>query len=213
MSASSDQTPQAILRSRLEAIPDVHRAFVEGPPWHVSLVCKHPDPNAAEVELAARSVLGQLGYLAEDVRLEVSFLSWSPQTNRVRFLGVALTNQSVTRATAAVTLEWNGAAIDASEQGEAGPVAALRLCAVATLQALEQVVRGVLRFQVVGIRVVRVFDSDLVVVLLRTSEPPQRQLIGAALAAGTPHRAAALAVLNATNRILGNYLSNTDDGS
>jgi hypothetical protein len=34
--------------------------------------------------------------------------------------------------------------------------------------------------------------------------------VGAALASGDPHRAAALAVLNATNRVLGNYLSHSN---
>jgi hypothetical protein len=212
MSASSDPTPQAILRSRLASIPNVDRVFVEGPPWRVTLVCRQPNVNAAELELAARSLLGQMGYLATDVQLDVSFLSGSAQTHRVRFIGATLATQSVTRAAATVTLEWNEARIDAVAEGETGPVAALRLCALATLQALEQVVQGALRFHIVGIRVLRVFDSDLVVVLLRTSEPPHRQLIGATLVTGDPHRAAALAVLNATNRILGNFLSSTEEG-
>jgi hypothetical protein len=45
-------------------------------------------------------------------------------------------------------------------------------------------------------------------VLLRTENV--HALIGASLATGDVHRSAALAVLNATNRVLGNYLANSE---
>ena len=40
-----------------------------------------------------------------------------------------------------------------------------------------------------------------------------KPLIGAALATEDPFRSASLAVLNATNRVLGNYLANVDSGA
>ena len=76
------------------------------------------------------------------------------------------------------------------------------------LRALESILNGRMRFGLVGIKSFRAFDSDVVVVLVRTDHV--NQLIGASLATGDPHRSAALAVLNATNRVLGNYLTNTE---
>ena len=64
-----------------------------------------------------------------------------------------------------------------------------------------------MRFQLVGIKPLRAFDADVVVALVR-SDVDGKSLIGAALEADDAHRAASIAVLNATNRLLGNYLSN-----
>ena len=79
----------------------------------------------------------------------------------------------------------------------------------ATLAALDQVLDGRVKFQMVGIKPFRAFDADVVVALLR-SDVDGKSLIGAALATEDPYRSAALAVLNATNRHLGNYLGTND---
>jgi hypothetical protein len=63
----------------------------------------------------------------------------------------------------------------------------------------------------VGIKGFRAFDAEVVVAVLRGGTTDGRTLIGAALATENLHRSAALAVLNATNRILGNYLTQTQD--
>jgi hypothetical protein len=41
---------------------------------------------------------------------------------------------------------------------------------------------------------------------LYRSGPPRQHLVGAVVVGDDPHRAACIAVLNALNRILGNYL-------
>lgn len=77
----------------------------------------------------------------------------------------------------------------------------------ATLDALGRIVPELPPVQLVGVRTVRVFDRDLVVVLLRQSGAGERSLVGTGLEAGDRALYAARAVLNALNRTLGNYLS------
>jgi len=113
------------------------------------------------------------------------------------------------RAAAEVELEWGGQAYSERAEGEASPPLELRLAATATLKALEGILRGRVQFSLLGIKSFRAFDTDVVVVLMRTDQGAP--LVGASLASGDPYRAAALAVLNATNRVLGNYLSHSHD--
>jgi hypothetical protein len=58
------------------------------------------------------------------------------------------------------------------------------------------------------VKVVRAFDANVVIcsIIQRGDEGPDR-LLGCYLADGDMVRGAALAVLNATNRILGNFVS------
>ena len=126
---------------------------------------------------------------------------------RVRFVSAGMQAPRSGRAVAKVELEWAGRIYDAELEGESGPALETRLAALATLAALEKVLDGRVRFQLVGIKPFRAFDADVVVALLR-SDAGARSLLGAALTADDPQRAAAIAVLNATNRVLGNYLAN-----
>jgi hypothetical protein len=108
---------------------------------------------------------------------------------------------------ARVELEWAGQTYTGELEGESGPAPELRLTAMATLAALGEVLGGRVHFQLVGIKPMRAFDADVVVALIR-SDVDGKSLIGSALEADDAHRAASIAVLNATNRLLGNYLSN-----
>ena len=109
-----------------------------------------------------------------------------------------------------MALEWEGKVFEDEMEGEGGAALELRLAALTTLRSLEAVLSGALRFHLVGIKTVRAFDADLVVVLVRAENGSAGALVGSAIAGDNPERAATLAVLNATNRILGNYLY-TDD--
>ena len=111
------------------------------------------------------------------------------------------------RARAEVELEWAGQSFREEMEGESGSAVELRLAALATLRALEGILGGQMQFELVGIKGTRAFDADVVVALLRSEQAAGRSLVGAALATDNLHRSAALAVLNATNRALGNYLS------
>jgi hypothetical protein len=84
----------------------------------------------------------------------------------------------------------------------------LRCCADATVRALERVVQPKLGFELLGVKAVRAFDATVVIVSLSArQEARASRLVGAYLTNDDPPRGAALAVLNATNRILGNFFS------
>ena len=80
--------------------------------------------------------------------------------------------------------------------------------AEAAIKALESFAGGALEFELAGIKALRAFDANIVIVALglKKGEGPQR-LLGAYLAENDPVRAAVVAVLNATNRLLGNFIA------
>ena len=82
----------------------------------------------------------------------------------------------------------------------------LRCAAEACVMALSKAVKGEIKFELLGVKAVRAFDSNVVIVSM--SIPDQNEthrLVGCYLTDDAdPTRGAALAVLNATNRILGN---------
>lgn len=192
------------LRAELESIPGVRRAVVDGPPLVIHLICHRDD--TVPVELLARAALVRRGEAAARAELHVSFLATPEPPRRVRFLRAHLTNPTAGRARASVALEWDGEVYEDDAEGESGAAIELRLAALAAVRTVETVIRGALRFQLLGVKTVRAFDSDLVVALVRIQDAPGRPLLGAAIASDGTARAATLAVLNATNRILGNYL-------
>ena len=81
----------------------------------------------------------------------------------------------------------------------------LRCSAEACAQALALSVGNAVEFEVLGVKAVRAFDSMVVIVslALKADDGPHR-LVGCCLTEQDPSRGAALAVLNATNRLLGN---------
>ena len=84
----------------------------------------------------------------------------------------------------------------------------LRCCAEATVRALERVVQPKMGLELLGVKAVRAFDAIVVIVSLSArQESRASRLVGAYLAETDPPRGAALAVLNATNRILGNFFA------
>lgn len=193
------------LRDQLEAIDGVHKVVIEGPPLVAYVICERSD--SAPVELLVRAVLAKAGMEASSVDVRICYLAATQAPRRVRFLHSRLQHRGgAGRVVASVGLEWAGEEFEREVEGESGggPME-LRLAALATLRTLEAVIGGVLEFRLVGIRALRAFDADLIVVLVHT-EHSATPLIGAALATGDPYRSASVAVLNATNRILGNYL-------
>ena len=89
----------------------------------------------------------------------------------------------------------------ASEAGE------LRCAAQACVTALGSAVQSALEMELLGVKALRAFDATVVIVSLAVQQDdsaPPRRLVGSYLTDSDPARGAALAVLNATNRILGN---------
>ena len=207
MAAVLDTAALANVRADLEAIEGVNRAFVEGPPYTVHVVAERGVP--APTEMVVHAVLAQHGM--GEAEVHVSHLSAPEPRRRVRFVRAQVHNSRTGGAQAAVELEWGGRTVRGEVEGESGYAVELRLAAMATLSALAEVINGRVKFQMVGIKPFRAFDADVVVALVR-SDVDGKSLIGAALASDDPYRAASVAVLNATNRVLGNYLSN-DEGT
>ena len=186
------------VRAELEEIEGVRRVLIEGPPYVVYVIA---DRGARfPSEMVVHSVLFRHGLGPGEAELHLAYTGVPEPRRRVRFV-------SATVDSSRVELEWAGQVHAGEGEGETGPAPELRLTALSTLAALDRVLDGRVRFQLVGIKPLRAFDADVVVALLK-SDVEGRSLIGAALAADDPNRAASVAVLNATNRILGNYLSN-----
>ena len=195
------------VRADLEELEGVRRAVIDGPPYTVYVIS---EPAHAPAEMLVHSVLSRHGLTPAEVEVHVSHVHAPEPRRRVRFVSIQLEQPRIGRVIARVELEWAGRTHLGEYEGESGFALELRAAAAATLVALEEVMGGRVKFQLVGIKPFRAFDADVVVALLR-SDVDGKSLIGAALAADAPFRAAAVAVLNATNRVLGNYLSNEED--
>ena len=108
-----------------------------------------------------------------------------------------------------VALEWMaGTRVVGRAEGQASTAGDLRIAALAALNALEKFAQGALSFELTGIKGIRAFDANIVIVSLGVQRGPGPQrLLGSYLAEADPIRSAVIAVLNATNRVLGNYIS------
>lgn len=128
---------------------------------------------------------------------------------RLRFKEFEFHRLASGRCRAKVVLTWaDGRQFQGESDGVISQAGELRCCAEATVRALERVVQPKLGFELLGVKAVRAFDAIVVIVSLSArQESRASRLVGAYLAETDPPRGAALAVLNATNRILGNFFA------
>ncbi len=127
--------------------------------------------------------------------------------DRVRFTEFTLERPPNGRCRARVVLGWQeGDEFVGESEGLGSQAGELRCAAEACVIALTKAVRGELKFELLGVKAVRAFDANVVIVSLALPGEEQAQrLVGCFLTPDAdPSRGAALAVLNATNRILGN---------
>jgi len=128
---------------------------------------------------------------------------------RLRFSAFRFVRTPSGLCTADVELEWvDNVTVIGRATGQSSPMGDLRVAAEAGLKALESFGGGAIAFELAGIKALRAFDANIVIVAVgvRKGEGPQR-LLGAYLAESDPVRAAVVAVLNATNRLLGNFIA------
>jgi hypothetical protein len=125
--------------------------------------------------------------------------------DRLRFTDFALERLSNGRCRAQVTLtliddlEYKG-----ESDGLASQAGELRCAAQACVDSLSKAVGSSVKIELFGVKSVRAFDSNVVIVSLALAgETGAHRLVGCCLT-DDPARGAALAVLNATNRVLGN---------
>ncbi|MGD8278680.1 MAG: hypothetical protein PVH00_11665 [Gemmatimonadota bacterium] len=189
------------IRRDLEALPGVERALVD--PVGVVLLCES-QAAAAAVLVEARKKAADLGWDQDSVSTAVR--AETGARNRVRFEGVERIEEPDMRVRVRVSIEWRGRTISGEALGEKGENLELRTAAAAALDAITEVADPPIDLRLAGVKPIRAFDSELMVVSLYRPGSA-RNLLGAVLVVGDPRRAAALAVLHALNRVLGNYLA------
>jgi hypothetical protein len=128
---------------------------------------------------------------------------------RLRFLDFAFRREANGRCGAEVTLgfgtgeRWVGTA-----EGLGSDAGEMRCAAEATLRAIELSSAHSVGFELLGVKAVRAFDTIVLIVSVALRERGEsRRLVGSFLADQDHTRGAALAILNATNRVMGNVFA------
>jgi len=131
---------------------------------------------------------------------------------RLRFVDFELRRLQNGRCRARVVLEWRPTEQFIGSAEELGSQAGeLRCAAQAAVEAIQRAMGAEVSFDLLGVKAVRAFDATVVIVSL-TSHAQSRpsRLVGSFITDDYSARGAALAVLNATNRVLGNIISRTE---
>lgn len=128
---------------------------------------------------------------------------------RLRFTNFVFQRAPSGSCRAEVEFEWlEGERVVGRAEGVTSTLGDLRVAADAALRAIEQFSGGSLRFELVGVKTMRAFDANIVIVsVLGGPGGPQQRLLGCHLADDDPLRSAVVAVLHATNRVLGNFIA------
>lgn len=138
----------------------------------------------------------------------------SSPRRRVRLVNARLARGADTSTQAEISLEWEAVEYHGKASGIGRGAIDLRVCAQAALEALHSLLGGRMTFRIIGVKSVKAFDDSVAIVSLGVNDPEtgqDRRLIGTALAAdGNIPQGVAKAVLNATNRVLGNFLATTE---
>lgn len=201
-----DSAALQVLRAKLEAIAEVESVVIDEHTGAIHLVCE-PQAAADPILRAGREAMGSVGVNEDSVILETVVRTTGITRHRVRFLTADRILEPDHRIRVKVTLEWHGQTRVGEAVGDNGEYIELRTAALAAVNAIEAVVGEPLGVKVVGVKQVRAFDSELMVVSMhRSGESPQR-LVGAVPGGRDPRASAAIAVLNGLNRTLGNYLN------
>ena len=136
----------------------------------------------------------------------------NPLNERLRFAEFVLDRLPNGRCRARVGLTWKESEQFSGEsEGLASQAGELRCAAQACVNALSEAVQGSVGFELLGVKAVRAFDATVIIVSMATQgdeDGPEdgHRVVGSYLTENDSARGAALAVLNATNRILGNRL-------
>jgi hypothetical protein len=123
---------------------------------------------------------------------------------RLRFVGFTFSRTQSGQCSAEVTLEFQGKSFVGRSIGPSSPLGDLRVSAEACLKALEDYTPDAQRLEILGVKQIRAFDANLAIVSIAHKEARGTlRLVGCYLADDDVNRGAAVAVLNATNRVLG----------
>lgn len=128
---------------------------------------------------------------------------------RLRLTRVESTRSPTGQCVVEVELEFlEGQRVIGRSEGQASNAGELRIAALAAIAALEKFADGAFTFELTGIKGLRAFDANIVIVSLSMKDGSGAQrLLGSYLADTDLVRSSVIAVLNATNRAVGNYIS------
>jgi hypothetical protein len=198
VSQHHDHDHAARIRQGLAEIDGIDRVVIDPEQQEVWLILRRgSNPHSAE---------NAAGPLVAPYSLNLAVRPDLRDRQRVRFVEVIRGSVVDQQVTFRVTLEWGGQDFVGSATGEKGGTVELRAVALATLEALSTLVPGDMTIRLAGVKQVRAFDADMVVVSLYRPEARPHSLVGAVVLGDDIHRAVAVAVLSALNRLLGNYL-------
>jgi hypothetical protein len=196
-----ENADRTALRERLAALEGVARVILD-PDISEAFVLLRQNADAEAVLAEAEAAAGPA------FRVEVGYPPEFRARERVRF--VELKREATEHhVTVHVTLEWGGTLHRATVKGERSAPIELRTAAMATLQALQVFLPEDVHLRLGGVKQVRAFDVDLAIVSVHRTGSQPRNLVGAVVTYGDPLRTVAVSVLNALNRLLGNYLTHT----
>jgi hypothetical protein len=204
--SAMDAAALQVLRAKLEGIPDVESVVLDETTAAICLLC---DPQAVAQPIldAARQAISSVGLDESSITVNTVVRTAGVGRHRVRFMGAERLIERENRVKIRVSLEWHGRICTGEAIGESGELIELRTAAVAAVNALESVIKDKLEVRVVGVKQVRAFDADLMVVSLHRAGGSPQRLVGAVPGGRDPRASAAVAVLNGLNRTVGNYLN------
>lgn len=190
----------ARIRERLTAIDGVEHVFLDTESAAACLVLR-ADIDPAEVQEEAAAITGDAFSISAAYRPE------RRDRQRVRFMELKRNVQQDQQIAYTVRLEWAGSEYTGTAAGEKGDAVELRTVSSASLAAIAALVPHDVKVRIAGVKLMRAFDAEMVVVSLYRPDDEPHNLVGAVVAGDDPRRAAATAVLAALNRLLGNYLA------
>lgn len=192
------------VRSRLEGIPGVREVGLSDFPDAVSIVVDREGATALIGEVV-RSMLRCETGVDPVVAVTMEKGEARPE-RRSRFEALSVTRSGPGQISAKVVLEWSRRQWEGVAEGEFNAASELRVSAAAALRAVAAILDDAVSFTLLGVKELRVFDHNMVVVLVSLPDSRDQRLIGTSIIAGDRREAAVLAVLNATNRIVGRFV-------
>ncbi|HEX2167853.1 MAG TPA: hypothetical protein VHG09_11530 [Longimicrobiales bacterium] len=190
----------ASVRERLSAIEGVENVFLDTEIGAACLVLR-ADVDPADLQEQAEEIT------ADAFTISAAYRPERRDRQRVRFMELKRNIQPDQQIAYTVRLEWAGTEYTGTASGEKGDAVELRTISSASLTAIAALVPHEVKVRLAGVKMMRAFDAEMVVVSLYRPDDEPHNLVGAVVAGDDPRRAAATAVLAALNRLLGNYLA------
>ncbi len=208
MTAILDSDTRSALETGIMELDGVLHAALD-PRSNDLWVVRDEGYEVGPIELAVRARVASLGHDPAELVVRLTLPAGSGPRRRVRFLKAERT-EDAGRVGITVHLEWNDQIVTGSAIGEKGHVLELKTTAQAALDALQKLSPQDLDVRIIGIKPIHAFDSDLMVASLLRNDGGGQRLVGAVVVTNELRDAAAMAVLSALNRTLGNFLDNGD---